>query len=191
MWRRGILAVSVVAVGAAACEKIDRSGQPASVVPVEDTTAVAAPATDPEIAHLLQTSGAIIMRRATLAKGRAESAAVRAFADSVVTAHSLFDAQTIRLLHGTGTIPVNNDRSKALNATANEVYRELNQKSGAAFDSAYIASEAAFHESWLALMDSALLTVVRSPDLRAELERARPMLTAHLESARAHAATTK
>jgi putative membrane protein len=185
MWRRRILALGAIAVIAAGCEKIDRSGQPQSAVPVDDSTAAAAAAaTDPEIAYLLQTSGAIVMRRATLAKGRAESAAVRAFADSESTAHGEFDAQTIRLLHATGTIPVNGELSKALNAAANETYRELNQRNGAAFDSAYVASEVAFHESLLALMDTALLPVVRSPDLRAELERARPMLNTHLARAR-------
>jgi putative membrane protein len=180
---KGIVTAVLITLVAGGCEKIDRSDQPEGAVPVE-TASAPAPPTDPEIAHLLQTSSAIVMRRASLAKGRAESTAVRAFADSLVNAHSLFDAQTIRLLHAVAMIPVNGERSQALNAGANDVYRELNRMTGAAFDVAYVDQELAFHESLLAQLDTALLPVVRSPDLRAELERARPMLAAHLASAR-------
>jgi putative membrane protein len=176
--------IVLAVLSAAACENIDRSDQPKGEVPVEAAPTLAAP-TDPEIAHVLQTAGAIIQRRATLARGRAKSTAVRAFADSVVLQHSMFNAQTIRLLHASNLVPFDSERSQALNRDANDIFRELNQKDGSVFDVAYLDQEVAFHQKLLALMDSDLLPAVQSPDLRAEVERARPMLNAHLESARA------
>lgn len=183
MTRQDLLRAALIALLAASCDRIDRSDRPAGEVPVERAVALE-PASDPEIAHLLQTASALTMRRATLARGRAENPEVRAFADTLAAAHSQFDAVTIRLLLATNTVPVNGERSKSLVANANEIYRELNQKSGAAFDVAYVDHELAFHEQFLALMDSALLPVVRGADLRAEVERARPMFAAHLEAAR-------
>jgi putative membrane protein len=185
MTKSGFLsALALISLAGVACDTIDRSDQPKGEVPV-DTNPVVAAATDPEIAFLLQTAGAVIQRRATLAKGRAKSTAVRAFADDVVLAHSQFNAQTVRLLLASNLVPVNSEQGKRLMADGNTVFSELNQKDGALFDVAYIDHEIAFHQKLLALLDSALLPVVRNPDLRAELERARPMLAAHLENASA------
>ncbi|MGQ0813923.1 MAG: DUF4142 domain-containing protein [Gemmatimonadota bacterium] len=167
------------------CDETERAAQPSG----DDTTVaraplVEAPPSDPDIAHILQTFNAITLRRATLATSRSQSAAVRAFADSITAGHAALNARTMGWLHALNLVPVDNSHSRILNSSSDDARSDLEQKIGADFDRSYVDHEVTFHQRMLELLDASLLPNANNVGLRNELQHARPALAAHLERAR-------
>src|SRR3982750_2444927 len=141
------ITVAVAAVAAvAACAKKD--------TPAVDTTttAAAAPAPQPaapaaatapalndaQIAHIAVTANAIDSTAGALAKTKATSKDVKAFAQTMVSDHMGVNKQAVALATKLNVTPEDNDVSKQLTSGANENIANLKGLSGAAFDKAYI-----------------------------------------------------
>ena len=78
----------------------------------------------------------------------------------------------------------------SLQAEAREAAARLEGLSGAAFDSAYVEREVAYHQAVLDALDQTLIPSATNAELRTLLEQARPAFVAHLEHARSLQSTT-
>ncbi|MGQ0563338.1 MAG: DUF4142 domain-containing protein [Gemmatimonadota bacterium] len=162
----------------------DRNGAARNDTTVRLAPVAENPPADPEIAHILQTSNAIALRRATLAQKNPHDAAVRSLADSISAQHSALNTNTIRLLHAINLVPVNNQHSRIMDSDADAAQRELGAQSGREFDRTYVDHVVTFHQRMLDLLDDVLLPTARNPQLRDELQRSRALIARHLERAR-------
>jgi len=155
-----------------------------AVGPSPTNAQAAATLTDAEIAHVAVTANAIDVDLAKLAETRAASPEVRAFARTMVTDHSAVNQQAGELAQRLGVTPADNAVSASLRTAADPVHRALTDLHGTTFDFAYIEREVAYHQAVLDALDQVLIPQTRNPELRALLERVRPVIAAHLEHAR-------
>jgi putative membrane protein len=70
-----------------------------------------------------------------------------------------------------------------LNADAERTKKELNSKSGAAFNKAYIDNEVAYHKAVISVVGSTLIPQSQNAELKALLQQVLPVLKAHLDHA--------
>ena len=168
------------------CEKSDDRSA-ATVVP--DTTAAAATTaeqspTDREIAHILQTSNAVILRQASLAKSRLQSGAGRTLADSLIAAHTAYNLRAQRTFLAINTVPEDNDHSERLVTRGAEARQRLEGSSEADFERAYVGDVVTVHQDLIDLVDQILLANARDPFLKELLQEYRVMIERHLDSVR-------
>lgn len=148
------------------------------------TTATSSALGDPQIAHIAVTANAIDSSFGELALTKAQSQAVKDFAQTMVTDHTGVNRQAVDLAQRLGVTPQENDVSRQLQAAADSARTAMNALSGAAFDSAYMAREVAYHQAVIDALDQTLIPGAQNADLKALLEGARPAFNAHLERAR-------
>lgn len=140
---------------------------------------------DGEVAAVLATVDAGEIEEGTLARGRAVDPRVRAFGESMVTMHTESSTKLGALRLRTGITPREDARSRELAADGAATKRRLEALQGADFDRAYIDAQVTGHARVLDLIDTALLPMARSPELRRALtDEVRPMVSDHLRRAR-------
>jgi putative membrane protein len=146
----------------------------------------AAPATlnDAQIAHVAVTANSIDSATGTMAKGKATSKAVKDFAQTMVTDHSGVNKQATALAKKLNVTPEDNDVSKQLKTNADQATSNLQGKSGADFDKAYIDNEVTFHQTVLDALDKTLIPGAQNAELKGLLEKVRPNIAAHLARAK-------
>lgn len=179
---RPLLLMALMAVG---CEKTaDRPATP----PQPDSAVIADSAdtgpTDREIAHALQTSNAVILRTASLAKSRLSTGSVRAFADTIIAHHSTYNLRVMRTFLAINMVPKESALSDDINEHSDAGRTALETKSAAEFERGVVELEIAFHERMAALLDDALIETARDPRLQELLKTYRPMMTEHIALAR-------
>lgn len=140
---------------------------------------------DAQIVDIVMTADAIDSAAGVVARQKAQAKDVKDFAQMMVTDHGALNAQAQALATKLGLIPEANDISPQLNTGADESATKLAELAGAAFDRAYIAREVAFHEAVISTLDDTLLPDAQDPELKALLEKSRPIFVAHLDRARA------
>jgi len=175
----------VVGLTVAACEskKEQPPANPAAEAPAAEASK--APAiTDPQIAHIVVTANSIDSAMGELAKTKARSAAVKSFAQTMVTDHGAVNRQAVALAQRLKVTPEANDVSRQLQQGADEARTGLESKSGAAFDRAYMEREVQYHQAVLDALDKTLIPGSQNPELKALLQGARPAFAAHLERAK-------
>ena len=145
-----------------------------------DTTEQPHP-TDREMAHILQTSNAVILRLASVAKARIEAGAVRAFADSLIANHSAYSLRSQRTFLAINTVPLDNDESKLMVWQADSARRELEARSGTAFERGFVEIQQAMHQRVVERSDSVFLVNARDPFLKELLQEYRAMVRTHLD----------
>ncbi len=141
--------------------------------------------TDPVIAHIAVTADAIDVDMGRLALERAQSRAVKAFARTMVDDHSAVNRRAAALAKRLGLTPQDNPTSQGLEKGAAAARMELKERSGAAFDVAYIEHEVAYHQAVLDALDRTLIPNASNGDLKSLLEDARTVVAAHLKRAEA------
>ena len=175
----------VVGLTVAACEpkKEQPPANPAAEAPAAEASK--APAiTDPQIVHIVVTANSIDSAMGELAKTKARSAAVKSFAQTMVTDHGAVNRQAVALAQRLKVTPEANDVSRQLQQGADEARTGLESKSGAAFDRAYMEREVQYHQAVLDALDKTLIPGSQNPELKALLQGARPAFAAHLERAK-------
>jgi putative membrane protein len=175
----------VVGLTVAACgpKKEQPPANPAAEGPAAEASQ--APAiTDPQIAHIVVTANSIDSAMGELAKTKARSAAVKSFAQTMVTDHGAVNRQAVALAQRLKVTPEANDVSRQLQQGADEARTGLESKSGAAFDRAYMEREVQYHQAVLDALDQTLIPGSQNPELKALLQGARPAFAAHLERAK-------
>jgi putative membrane protein len=151
-----------------------------AALPAQET----ADLSDPEVAHVAVTANTIDAELATLARDRALSPAVRAFARTMITDHTAVNAQAAALAGRLGVTPQDNAVSQSLQQGAREARQRIEQATGSAFDRAYMEREIAFHQAVLDALDGLLIPTTANAELKALLVDVRPAIAAHLEHAR-------
>jgi len=147
--------------------------------------------TDPQIAHIAYTAGQLDVAAAQQALLKSSDAAVRDFADLMIRDHQAVNDQALALVQKLGVTPEDNPTSQALTTAANAKLAELDALEGAAFDSAYVANEVAFHQTVNDALATVLIPAAQNADLKALLETGLTLFTAHQQHAEHLAAEVK
>lgn len=151
-------------------------------------TAAPAPAspavTDPQIAAIVVAANEVDIRAGQLARERATSAEVKAFAERMITDHTGVNKAASDLVGRLGVTPEPNATSQALTSDGEQARAALQGQTGAAFDRAYVDGEVAYHQAVLDAIDQTLIPGARNAELKALLEQTRPAVAAHLDHAR-------
>ena len=154
--------------------------------PPADTAKPAASATlnDAQIAHVAVTANAIDSAAGVLAKQKGTAKAVKDFAGDMVRDHSAVNKKAVALATKLKVTPEDNDVSKSLKSGADANTSNLQGKSGADFDKAYIDNEVTYHQSVLDALDKTLIPGAQNAELKSLLESVRPNIAAHLAHAK-------
>ena len=189
------LAVAVLVVGA--CGKKDAatsdsarladSASAAAPAPgaMSDTAKPAAAAlNDAQIAHVAVTANSIDSAAGAMAKQKGSAKAVKDFAQTMVTDHGGVNKQAVALVTKLKVTPEDNAVSQSLKSAADASTANLQGKSGADFDKAYIDNEVTYHQNVLDALDKTLIPGAQNGELKALLEKVRPAVAAHLERAK-------
>ena len=175
----------VIGLTIAACESRKEPPPADSAAEAPAAEVSKAPAvTDPQIAHIVVTANSIDSAMGDLAKAKARSAAVKSFAQTMITDHGAVNQQAVKLAQRLKVTPEANDVSRQLQQGADEARTGLESKSGAEFDRAYIEREAQYHQAVLDALDKALIPGAQNAELKSLLTSVRPAVAAHLERAR-------
>ena len=139
---------------------------------------------DPEVAHVAVTANAIDVDLAQFAQSRTRTAAVRQFAQTMITDHNAVNAQAAALAKKLGVTPADNAVSQSLQAGAADARKSLEPLQGAAFERAYMDREVAYHQAVLDAIDTVLVPTTENAELKKLLVDVRPAIAAHLEHAK-------
>ncbi|WP_136163588.1 DUF4142 domain-containing protein [Sphingomonas flavalba] len=150
----------------------------ALAAPVAAQAQAAAP-TDPQIAHIAYTAGAIDVEAGKQALAKAQNPAVRAFAETMVRDHQAVNEQALALVKKLGVTPEDNATSQALSAEAAKQLKAQAALSGAAFDKAYVANEVAFHKTVNSALSGLLIPSARNAELKGLLEAGLKLFSEH------------
>jgi putative membrane protein len=135
--------------------------------------------TDPEIAHIAYTAGAIDVAAAKQALAKSHDAKVRAFAETMVRDHEAVNVQALALVKKLHVTPTDNAISKSLSAQAKATEAKLAALDGAAFDRAYVANEVAFHGAVNGALKTTLIPDADNKELKTLLETGLALFTEH------------
>ena len=147
-------------------------------------TAAAPDLSDPEVAHVAVTANSIDIDMAKFALTRTHNAAVKQFAQTMITDHSAVNAQAAALAQKLGVTPADNAVSQSLLSGAKQARASLEPLRGAAFDRAYLDREVAYHQAVLDAIDKVLVPTTENAELRKLLTDVRPAIATHLEHAK-------
>ncbi|HEX7120916.1 MAG TPA: DUF4142 domain-containing protein, partial [Gemmatimonadaceae bacterium] len=152
-----------------------------TTTPAGAATATSPTLSDPQVADVALTANSIDSAFGELALTKARSQAVKDFAQTMITDHGGVNRQAVELAQRLGVTPEDNDVSQQLQTAADSARTAMEALSGAAFDSAYIAREVAYHQAVLDALDQTLIPNAQNAELRSLLEDVRPAFVAHLE----------
>jgi len=126
--------------------------------------AQAAKPTDPQIAHIAYTAGAIDIDAAK---------------------------QALDLIKKLKLTPEDNDASKTLSKQAADKLAELNKLKGAEYDRAYVANEVAYHKAVNGALETLLIPSATNPELKSLLQTGLKIFQGHQQHAEHVAASLK
>jgi putative membrane protein len=151
----------------------------------------AATLTDPQIAHIAYTAGALDIEAAKQALAKSKNKDVRNFAHEMVADHSEVNKQALALVKQLHVTPEDNDTSRALTKQAAAKRRELAKLTGAAFDKAYVANEVAYHKTVNGALESTLIPSAQNAKLKSLLQTGLKIFQGHEQHAEHLAAALK
>ena len=140
--------------------------------------------TDPQIAAIVVTANQVDIDAGKVAKDKSTNAAVKEFAQLMITDHTGVNKQAVDLVTKLKVTPEDNPTAKSLKEGGAKNVAHLKTLSGAAFDKAYIDHEVAYHQQVLDAVDKTLIPSASNADLKALLVKVRPAFVAHLEHAK-------
>jgi len=139
--------------------------------------------TDPQIAHIAYTAGAIDVKAGQLALEKSKNKEVRGFAEDMVRDHTAVNDKALALVKKLKVTPEDNDISRSLVKAADAKRAELSKLSGTAFDKAYVDNEVAFHKTVNGALSSTLIPDAQNPELKSLLETGLKLFEQHQEHA--------
>lgn len=138
---------------------------------------------DAQIAHIAYTAGDIDVKAAEFALTRANSPAVKSFAQDMVRDHKAVNDKALALVKKLNVTPEDNDTSKALVKGAEAKRAELEKLSGAAFDKAYAENEVGYHKTVNGALDKTLIPSASNAELKGLLETGLKIFKGHEQHA--------
>ena len=147
--------------------------------------------TDPQIAHIAYTAGAIDVAAAKQAISKASSKDIKAFAEDMVRDHEAVNKQALDLVKKLKVTPEDNDTSKALSKQAADKLAELAKLKGADYDKAYVANEVAYHKAVNGALETLLIPSANNAELKSLLQTGLKIFQSHQQHAEHVAAALK
>jgi len=135
--------------------------------------------TDPQIAHIAYTAGAIDIEAAKLAVEKSKTQAVVDFANDMIRDHEAVNQQALELVKKLDVTPEDNATSQALSKAAADERARLSALDGAAFDKAYVDNEVAFHKQVNEALEGLLIPSAENADLKSLLETGLKLFQGH------------
>lgn len=151
--------------------------------PRATTFAVRSVPSDGNITAILLAANNTDISYARLARSRAQSPAVKDFAQRMITDHAAVNELLNGLLSTTELVAVDNRESLNFRDMSAEKRDMLRALEGAAFDSTYMANEVSYHTQLLRSIDRDLHPLAAQPQLRQLIADMRPKVADHLASA--------
>lgn len=139
--------------------------------------------TDPQIAHIAVTAGAIDIKAAELALKKSKNGEVRAFAEDMQRDHTAVNDKAQALVTKLGVKPEDNDTSRTLTTQADQKRAELEKLSGAAFDKAYAENEVAYHKAVDDALQNTLIPSASNGELKSLLSTGLKIFQGHEQHA--------
>ncbi|RTM06460.1 MAG: DUF4142 domain-containing protein [Hyphomicrobiales bacterium] len=139
--------------------------------------------TDPQIAHIAYTAGAIDVEAAKLAIKKSKNKEVVDFAKDMERDHDAVNKQALDLVKKLKVTPEDNDTSKALVNAAKEEHAKLAKLKGADFDKAYIENEVAYHKQVNGALETLLIPSASNAELKSLLETGLKIFEGHEQHA--------
>ena len=139
--------------------------------------------TDPQIAHIAYTAGAIDIEAAKLAIKTSKTKEVVDFAKDMERDHEAVNKQALDLVKKLKVTPEDNATSQALSAAAKEERAKLAKLEGAAFDKAYVENEVAYHKQVNGALETLLIPSASNVELKDLLETGLKIFQGHEQHA--------
>ncbi|MGB3273018.1 MAG: DUF4142 domain-containing protein [Xanthobacteraceae bacterium] len=146
---------------------------------------------DPQIAHIAYTAGALDVAVAKQALKKTKSKAVKEFAQEMVRDHEAVNKQALALVKKLNVTPEDNDTSRALTKQIKDEQAKLAKLKGKAFDKEYVAHEVAFHKTVNGALTSTLIPSAQNAELKSFLETGLKIFQGHQQHAEHIAAGLK
>jgi len=141
--------------------------------------AAAAAPTDPQIAHIAYTAGAIDIAAGKQALARSHNKTVRSFAEEMVRDHQAVNDKALALVKKLHVTPADNPTSAGLKKNADATLKRLSHLSGHAYDRAYIDNEVAYHKTVNGALQSTLIPSARNGELKSLLQTGLTLFRQH------------
>ena len=139
--------------------------------------------TDPQIAHIAYTAGAIDVAAAKQAIAKSRNKVVVSFAKDMLRDHEAVNKQALALVGKLNVKPEDNATSRALSDAAGKTKATLAKLRGAAFDKAYVANEVAFHQQVNGALQALLIPSASNSELKGLLETGLKIFQGHQQHA--------
>jgi putative membrane protein len=149
------------------------------------------PPDDAQIAAIAVAANQVDVDAGKLALEKTKNAEVKKFAQTMVDDHGGAIKMAVELAGKLKLTPKDNDTSKSLVSGGESARAKLKALDGAAFDKAYVDNEVGYHQAVLKAIDEALIPNAKNADLKALLQKVRPVVAAHLEHAKHLQSTLK
>jgi len=138
---------------------------------------------DPTIVAIFDAANTYDIETGQLARQKSHTKSVRDLAQQFLNDHTTVRQQGRDLAKKLGVTPTPPKEFALADAHA-KAKKELEGKSGASFDKAYIDHEVAFHQAVLDAVKSTLLPAIKNAELKAFVEKVGPAFAGHLEAAK-------
>ena len=146
---------------------------------------------DAQIAHIAYTAGQIDIANAEQAMKKSKSKEVRDFAQSMLRDHKAVNDQALALVKKLNVTPKDNDTSKSITKGQADKRAELEKLTGASFDKAYAANEAAYHKTVNGALEQTLIPSANNGELKSLLQTGLKIFQGHQQHAEHLAAGLK
>ncbi|HEX5393720.1 MAG TPA: DUF4142 domain-containing protein [Rhodocyclaceae bacterium] len=141
------------------------------------------PTNDAQIVAIIGAANDGEIAAGRLAKSKAASREVKAFADKMVADHTRLDNSATGLAAKMRMRPETTLGSERLKGSTILVQQRLSSLSGTEFDKAYVEAQIKGNQMVLDTLDQQLIPNAKSSELKAELQRARPVIAGLLQDA--------
>ena len=138
---------------------------------------------DPEIAAVAVAANSIDIKYAEIAKKKSKNADILTFAETMAKDHKAVIEQATQLVKKLNVTPKENALSQKLNSDAEKTRKQLDSKSGAEFDKAYIDNEVGYHKAVIDAVKNVLIPETENQELKDLLTNILPALETHLQHA--------
>lgn len=147
--------------------------------------------TDPQIAHIAYTAGAIDVDAAKQALAKSKNKDVVEFATLMQKDHEAVNVEALKLVKKLNVTPEDNDVSKSLTKASQSAEAKLAKLNGAEFDKAYILHEIAYHKQVNEALEQKLIPSAKNQELKGLLETGLKLFQGHEQHAEHVAAMLK
>ncbi|HXU60699.1 MAG TPA: DUF4142 domain-containing protein [Polyangia bacterium] len=140
----------------------------------------AAALTDAQIAGIAYAANMGELGQAQLAGTKSTNSAVLNFATMMITDHGAAITRLQQTLAAQNIMTADSPQRQSLTNTSNQTYNTLFTQSGATFDKTYATAQVSEHQTYLNLLDQALIPDAQNAALKTELQMERTTVANHL-----------